>query len=55
MQIATHKSRFFAKALPEWDFRYFSNPKALYLSGKAEYQTNSHGINFDVCADLPAL
>jgi hypothetical protein len=33
---------------PEWDLRYLSNSSALYLSGKAQYQTNSHGLNFAV-------
>jgi hypothetical protein len=51
----THQSRFFANARPEWDLRYFSNSSALYLSGKAQYQTNSQGLNFAVCVDLPEL
>jgi hypothetical protein len=46
---------FFANALPECDFKYFSNSSALYLLGKAEYQANFHGANFAVCVDLPAL
>jgi hypothetical protein len=49
------ESRFFANARPECDFRYFSNSSALYLSGKAQYQINSQGLNLEVCADLPAL
>ena len=53
--VRGYKSLFLAKALPEWDFRYFSNCSALYLSGKAEYQTNSQGTNLAVCLDLPAL
>ena len=44
-----------AKALPECDFKYFSKASALYLSGKAQYQTNSQGLNLAVCVDLPAL
>jgi len=44
-----------AKARPEWDLRYLSNSSALYLSGKAQYQTNSQGLNFEVWLDLPAL
>src|SRR5450432_4932904 len=51
----THQRRFFANARPEWDLRYFSNSSALYLSGKAQYQTNSQGLNFAVCVDLPEL
>src|SRR5229473_3215998 len=50
-----HQRRFFANARPEWDLRYFSNSSALYLSGKAQYLTNSQGLNFAVCVDLPAL
>ena len=46
---------FFAKALPECDFKYLSNSKALYLSGNAEYQTSFQGMNLAVCLDLPAL
>jgi hypothetical protein len=49
------QKRFFANARPEWDLRYFSNSSALYLSGKAQYQTNSQGLNLAVCVDLPAL
>ncbi len=48
-------SLFFAKALPEWDFRYLSNSSALYLSGKAEYQINSQGMNLAVWLDFPEL
>ncbi len=40
-----HQRRFFANARPECDLRYFSNSSALYLSGKAQYQTNSQGLN----------
>src|SRR5438105_8162172 len=50
-----HQRRFFANARPEWDLRYFSNSSALYLSGKAQYQTNFQGLNFAVCVDLPTL
>jgi hypothetical protein len=50
-----YQSRFFAKARPECDFKYRSNSRALYLSGKAQYQTNSQGTNFAVWADFPAL
>ena len=32
----TDTGRLQAKALPEWDFRYFSNSKAFCLSGKAK-------------------
>ena len=42
-------------ARPECDFKYFSNSSAFYLSGKAQYQSNSQGENLDVCDDLPAL
>jgi hypothetical protein len=44
-----HQRRFFANARPEWDLRYFSNSSALYLSGKAHYQTSCQGLNFAVC------
>ncbi len=54
-RLGDYCSRFFAKALPECDFKYLSNSKALYLSWKAQYQTNSHGVNFSVCDDFPAL
>jgi hypothetical protein len=50
-----HQRRFFANARPEWDLRYFSNSSALYLSGKAQYQTNFHGLNLAVWVDLRAL
>src|SRR6266852_2607392 len=50
-----HQRRFFANARPEWDLRYFSNSSARYLSGKAQYQTNSQGLNLAVWMDLPAL
>jgi len=50
-----HQKRFFANARPEWDLRYFSNASALYLSGNAQYQINSQGLNLAVCVDLPAL
>src|SRR5260370_8996767 len=50
-----HHRRFLAKARPEWDLRYLSNASALYLSGKAQYQTNSQGLNLAVCVDLPEL
>jgi hypothetical protein len=50
-----HHRRFFANARPDCDLRYFSNSSALYLSGKAQYQTNFQGLNFAVCVDLPAL
>ncbi len=53
--VRLHDKRFLANALPEWDFRYFSNSSALYLSGKAQYQTNSHGANLAVWVDLPLL
>lgn len=49
------QSRFFANARPECDFKYRSNSRALYLSGKAQYQTSSQGINFAVWVDFPAL
>jgi hypothetical protein len=48
-------SRFFANARPEWDLRCFSNSSAAYLSGKAQYQINSQGLNLAVWVDLPAL
>jgi hypothetical protein len=38
-----HNKCFFAKALPEPDFRYFSNAYALYLSGKEQHHTNLPG------------
>src|SRR6267378_3791788 len=50
-----HQKRFLANARPEWDLRYFSNASALYLSGKAQYHTNSQGLNLAVCVDLPEL
>jgi len=34
---------FCINALPEPDFRYFSNSKALYLSTKAQYKIRSTG------------
>lgn len=34
--VEFQQSRFLAKALPEPDFRYFSNSKALYLSTKID-------------------
>ncbi len=34
---------FLAKAKPEPCFKYFSKPKAFFLSLKAQYQTNSNG------------
>ena len=48
-------SRLRAKALPECDFRYFSNSSALSFAGKAEYQMSSQGMNLAVCVDFPAL
>jgi len=50
-----HQRRFFANARPEWDLRYFSKASALYLFGKAQYQTNSQGLNFAVWVDFPLL
>jgi hypothetical protein len=55
VQRFKHQSRFFANARPEWDLRYFSNSSALNLSGKAQYQTNSQGLNLAVCVDFPVL
>ena len=45
----------FAKAFPEWDFRYFSNDSALDRSLKAIYVINSQGLYFDVWGDWPWL
>ena len=44
-----------AKALPECDFRYFSNSSASYFPGNAQYQAITHGRYFAVCGDLPEL
>ena len=41
-------NRFFAKALPDGDFRYFSKAKACFSSEKATYVFTTHGAYFDV-------
>ena len=45
----------FAKALPEWLFRYLSTSKALALSRNATAVSMRQGANFDVCGTLRAL
>ena len=45
----------FANALPEPDFRYFSNAVAVFLCWKAKYTSIYQGINFAVCGESPRL
>jgi len=49
------QSRFFAKALPEADLRYFSNANACFSLEKAIYVLSVHGAYFEVCVTSPAL
>ena len=48
-----HNNLLFANALPEWDFKYLSNDRALVRSLKATYVINSQGLYFDVWGDWP--
>jgi len=48
-----YQSRFFAKALPEGLFKYFSKSSALWRSVKAIAVLTRHGLYFDVCGLLP--
>lgn len=41
------------KALPDCDFRYFSNCVACNLSTKQKYTTSFQGVYLAVCIDLP--
>ncbi len=51
----TYRSRFRKKALPEADFRYFSNALAVSDDSKVPYQTTYHGLNLEVYGDCPEL
>ena len=48
IQSFSAHNRFLANALPECDFKYLSNSRALCLSEKAQYQTNFQGENLAV-------
>ena len=51
----TYHNRFFAKARPEPDFKYFSNKVAFNLSSKPKNATILHGLQFLVCIEPPEL
>jgi hypothetical protein len=46
---------FFANALPDPDFKYLSNSKALLWLEKAIYAINFQGLYFAVWVDRPSL
>jgi len=48
-----YRNLLFLKALPEDDFKYFSNLIAESFFSKAQYQSNSTGLNFDVWGTSP--
>ena len=49
------QSRFFEKALPDGDLRYFSNANACFSSENARYVLRAQGANLEVCGTTPAL